>query len=147
MNESGKQELRNLEIDSPWDFLELPFALCPIILESGRFTGQPARKPDRMKPFSFIVALGVLLLLPASVLRAQTDDAPKIPDLQLDALVAPVALYPDPLLSQVLVASTYPLEIMQLHQFLQNNPHLKDKALGDGVELKPWDPSIKAMAI
>lgn len=75
------------------------------------------------------------------------NETPKIPDLQLDSLVAPIALYPDQLLSQVLVASTYPLEIMQLQQFLQNNPDLKDKALGDGVELKPWDPSIKAMAI
>lgn len=93
-----------------------------------------------------IVALAVLLLLPGRAGLAQTDDAARIPDVQLDSLVAPIALYPDPLLSQVLVASTYPLEIVQLRQFLQTNPHLKDRALGDGVELKPWDPSIKAMA-
>jgi len=49
---------------------------------------------------------------------AKTDEV-KIPADQLDALVAPIALYPDPLLSQVLVASTYPLEIVQLHQWLQ----------------------------
>lgn len=42
------------------------------------------------------------------------QSAPKIPPDQLDSLVAPIALYPDPLLSQVLVASTYPLEIIQL---------------------------------
>ena len=93
-----------------------------------------------------ILGLALLLLLPGRAV-AQTDEAARIPEVQLDALVAPIALYPDPLLSQVLVASTYPLEIVQLQQFLQNNPHLKDKALGDGVELKPWDPSIKAMAI
>jgi len=91
--------------------------------------------------------IGALLLLPGSAAIGQTDEAVKIPDVQLDSLVAPVALYPDPLLSQILVASTYPLEIIQLQQFLQNNPHLRDKALEDGVELKPWDPSIKTMAI
>src|SRR3954468_18355661 len=93
------------------------------------------------------VVVVALLLLRGPVVTGQTDEAAKIPDVQLDSLVAPIALYPDQLLGQVLVASTYPLEITQLQQFLQNNPHLKDKALGDGVELKPWDPSIKAMAI
>src|SRR5580765_8246329 len=49
----------------------------------------------------------------------QEEEAPKIPDDQLDSLVAPIALYPDPLLSQVLVASTYPLEIIQLEQWMK----------------------------
>ena len=107
-----------------------------------------SRSGDYLRRFPrIIVGLAALLLLPGRAAIAQTDEAAKIPDVQLDSLVAPIALYPDPLLSQVLVASTYPLEITQLQQFLQNNPHLKDKALGDGVELKPWDPSIKAMAI
>jgi hypothetical protein len=64
----------------------------------------------------------------------------------LDALVAPIALYPDPLLSQVLVASTYPLEIIQLHQWLGTHKDLKDKALVDAVEKEGWDASIQAMA-
>lgn len=70
----------------------------------------------------------------------------KIPPDQLDALVAPIALYPDPLLSQTLVASTYPLEIVQLQQWLEKNPGLKDQALADAVSKQPWDPSIKTMA-
>ena len=70
-----------------------------------------------------------------------------IPDDQLDSLVAPIALYPDPLLSQVLVASTYPLEIIQLQQYLEKNPTLKGKALTDAVEKQDWDPSIQAMAV
>ena len=53
---------------------------------------------------------------------------------------------PDPLLSQTLVASTYPLEIVQLQQWLAKNPNLKDKALADAVKKQPWDPSIQAMA-
>lgn len=72
--------------------------------------------------------------------------APKIPNDQLDSLVAPIALYPDPLLAQVLAASTYPLEIMQLQQWLTKNPGLKDKALQDAVMKQPWDPSIQSMA-
>jgi hypothetical protein len=74
------------------------------------------------------------------------QDAPPIPAAQLDSLVAPIALYPDSLLSQVLVASTYPLEIIQLHQWLTRNKDLKDKALADAVSKQSWDTSIQAMA-
>ncbi|MBZ5537827.1 MAG: DUF3300 domain-containing protein [Acidobacteriia bacterium] len=73
--------------------------------------------------------------------------APKIPNDQLDSLVAPIALYPDPLLAQVLAASTYPLEIVQLQQWLAKNKNLKDKALTDAVMKQPWDPSVQAMAV
>jgi hypothetical protein len=69
-----------------------------------------------------------------------------IPPEQLDALVAPIALYPDPLLAQVLVASTYPLEIIQLQQWLERNPGIKGDALVDAVAKEPWDPSIQSMA-
>jgi Protein of unknown function (DUF3300) len=70
----------------------------------------------------------------------------KIPADQLDSLVAPIALYPDPMLAQVLAASTYPLEIIQLQQWLEKNPTLKDKALADAVMKQPWDPSVQALA-
>lgn len=76
----------------------------------------------------------------------QGSAASTIPPDQLDSLVAPVALYPDPLLAQVLAASTYPLEIIQLQQWLTKNPGLKDQALADAVAKQPWDPSIEAMA-
>ena len=74
-------------------------------------------------------------------------EAPKIPDDQLNSLVAPIALYPDPLLAQTLAASTYPLEVIQLEQWLKRNPNLKDKALADAVAKQPWDPSVQAMAV
>jgi hypothetical protein len=83
---------------------------------------------------------------PTSALAQDAQDAPKIPNDQLDSLVAPIALYPDPLLTQTLVASTYPLEIMQLQQWLGRNQNLKDKALSDAVSKQPWDPSVQAMA-
>src|SRR5436305_2847066 len=65
---------------------------------------------------------------------------------QLDSLVAPIALYPDPLLAQVLAASTYPLELVQLQQWLMRNPGLKNAALTDAVARQPWDASVQAMA-
>src|SRR6185369_2912870 len=77
---------------------------------------------------------------------AATEEAARIPAEQLDSLVAPIALYPDPMLSQTLVASTYPLEIIQLQQWLGKNKNLKDKALADAVKKQDWDPSIQAMA-
>jgi Protein of unknown function (DUF3300) len=77
---------------------------------------------------------------------AAVDPSSRIHPDQLDSLVAPIALYPDPLLAQTLAASTYPLELLQLQQWLARNPGLKDKALLAAVERQPWDPSIKAMA-
>ena len=74
------------------------------------------------------------------------QSAPLIPPDQLDSLVAPIALYPDPVLAQVLAASTYPLELIQLQQWLAKNKLLNDKALTDAVAKQPWDPSVQAMA-
>ena len=67
------------------------------------------------------------LPLSAQQAPASADQSVRIPSDQLDALVAPIALYPDELLAQTLVASTYPLEIMQLQQWLGRNPGLKDQ--------------------
>jgi hypothetical protein len=83
-------------------------------------------------------------------LRAQPQDIqtpPLITNDQLDSLVAPIALYPDPLLSQVLVASTYPLELIQLQQWIQRNGGLKGDDLTNAVQKQDWDPSIQAMAV
>jgi hypothetical protein len=84
--------------------------------------------------------------LPSAQAASPQDQAVKIPPDQLDSLVAPIALYPDPLLAQTLAASTYPLELIQLQQWLAKNPGLKDKALADAVTKQPWDPSIQALA-
>jgi hypothetical protein len=75
-----------------------------------------------------------------------TNLTSKVPADQLDSLVAPIALYPDPLLAQTLAASTYPLEIIQLQQWLEQNKTLKDKALADAVAEQKWDPSVQALA-
>ena len=93
-----------------------------------------------------IVPGDTLLSTPSPLPSQSSAQAPKIPPDQLDSLVAPIALYPDPLLAQTLAASTYPLELIQLQQWLLKNPGLKDQALADAVAKQPWDPSIQALA-
>src|SRR5688572_22634993 len=92
------------------------------------------------------VAPAAVTSQPAAAPAPAPDSAKKLPPEALQALVAPIALYPDDLLMQTLVASTYPLEIVQLQQWLEKHPGLKDKALVDSVAKQPWDPSIQSMA-
>jgi hypothetical protein len=66
---------------------------------------------------------------------------------QLDAMVAPIALYPDNLLSQVLVASTYPLEVVEAGQWLRQNGNLQGQQLVDAARQQSWDPSIQALVV
>jgi hypothetical protein len=64
---------------------------------------------------------------------------------QLQELVAPIALYPDALVAQILAAAAYPTQIVEAERFLQQNPNLKGKELGDAVNQQDWDPSVKAL--
>ena len=64
---------------------------------------------------------------------------------ELNSLVAPIALYPDSLLAQTLAASTYPLEVIQLQQWMEKNKNLQGKALADAVAKQPWDPSVQGL--
>ena len=66
---------------------------------------------------------------------------------ELDQLLAPIALYPDALLAQVLMASTYPLEVVAAERWVKANPGLKDKALDDALQQQSWDPSVKSLAV
>jgi hypothetical protein len=76
--------------------------------------------------------------------RAQSEVQPRTAA-QLEQLVAPIALYPDALLSQVLMASTYPLEVVAAARWSQANPGVTGKALEDAMQKQPWDPSVKAL--
>lgn len=64
---------------------------------------------------------------------------------QLEQLLAPIALYPDALLAQILMASTYPLEIVQAARWRKDNAALESKALEDALQGQPWDPSVKSL--
>jgi hypothetical protein len=90
----------------------------------------------------------VLAQAPAAApTAAGAQEAPKLKPEQIDALVAPIALYPDPLLSQALMASTYPLEIIQAEQWLDRNKNLKGDALEKGIQGQNWDPSVQSTAM
>ena len=64
---------------------------------------------------------------------------------ELEAIVAPIALYPDPLVAQVLMASTYPLEVIQAARLMKSKPNLKDAALNEELKKYDWDDSVKSL--
>jgi len=64
---------------------------------------------------------------------------------QLEQLLAPIALYPDALLAQILMASTYPLEIVEAARWSKANPKVQGKALEDAMQKQAWDPSVKSL--
>src|SRR6516162_296325 len=95
-----------------------------------------------------LIAL-LLLLVPAAA-TAQTPSAPApaasdqlLKPEQLEALVSPIALYPDSLLSNVLMASTYPLEIVQAERWVTRNKNLSGEVLKAAVDKQGWDDSVK----
>jgi Protein of unknown function (DUF3300) len=84
------------------------------------------------------------LTLGPTVLRAQDSKKNFTPE-QLDQLLAPIALYPDALLSQTLMAATYPLEVVEAARWTQANPNLKGDAAVQAVKSKDWDVSVKSL--
>ena len=103
-----------------------------------------------LKPITvFLLLFGLLAsfqTLPAQEPVAPPPDQTLTPD-QLQNLVAPIALYPDPLLGQVLAASTYPLEVVEAWQWLQKNPDLTGAVLTSAVQQQNWDPSVQALVV
>ncbi|HKS90210.1 MAG TPA: DUF3300 domain-containing protein, partial [Stellaceae bacterium] len=83
----------------------------------------------------------------AAVNHATNRAMPQYTRQQIDQLVAPIALYPDQLLTQVLMAATYPQQIAEAAQWLQQAGHanLKSEALAAALEPLPWEPSVKAL--
>ena len=85
------------------------------------------------------------LALSAHQARAQDSASGKYSREELAQMLAPIALYPDALLSQVLMASTYPIEVIEADRWVLRNPELKDEALDDALLTEDWDPSVKAI--
>lgn len=91
-------------------------------------------------------ALMCVLLLGAGMrVQAQDAAAPAFSPEQLEQIVAPVALYADPLLAQVLMASTYPLEVVEADRWVAQNKALSDAALDEALKNEDWDPSVKSL--
>jgi hypothetical protein len=76
---------------------------------------------------------------------SSTPAAPLLTQQQLDNLVAPIALYPDPLVSELLAASTYPMEVAEAQQFLADHPKWKPPKLVDEAKKQKWDPSVQGL--
>jgi hypothetical protein len=106
----------------------VPCAVALMLISN--FTAVPARAQDG-------TATGAA--------QVQTPAEEPLPQGHIEQLVAPIALYPDPLLSQVLMASTYPLEVVEAARWSQNNSTAKGEALQDAMQQQPWDPSVKAL--
>lgn len=101
-----------------------------------------------------VIGLGaVCLTLPTPIFAQEAPAQLPNPDAssqvfkqeELDQLLAPIALYPDNVLTAVLISSTYPLEVVQAERWLKTNKDLKDDALKAALDKQPWDDSIKAL--
>ena len=82
---------------------------------------------------------------PPAGAASPVPDQPALKPAELDALVAPIALYPDPLLANVLMASTYPLEVVRAQRWQDQNKNLKGDALKTAAEKQDWDASVKSL--
>jgi hypothetical protein len=89
----------------------------------------------------------ILLAQEPAAPSGDTAEAAKLPAEELEAIVAPIALYPDPLLAQMLVASTYPLDVVEAQQWLTTKGDLKGEDLSKEAEQQPWDPSVQALVL
>jgi hypothetical protein len=94
------------------------------------------------------LVISVLLALPLPAIAQigdNSEEAEAFSQEQLAQLLAPIALYPDELIAQVLLASTYPLEIVMADRWVQQHKDLQGNDLADALEGETWDPSVKAL--
>jgi Protein of unknown function (DUF3300) len=89
--------------------------------------------------------LVILVAAPPAMLAQQAEQTAVFKQEELDQIVAPIALHPDSLVSQILMASTYPLEVVQAERWAKQNASLKGDALTAALEKQDWDPSIKSL--
>jgi hypothetical protein len=85
-------------------------------------------------------------MIPAGGFAQDVETAPPIfRQEELDQMLAPIALYPDSLLVQVLMAATYPLEVVQAARWVNANPNLRADDMANALDKKNWDPSVKSL--
>jgi hypothetical protein len=100
-----------------------------------------------MKMFTQVLAVALIMLMamPPGSFSQEAGAKPTFKQEELDQLLAPIALYPDSLLTQILMASTYPLEVVQADRWAKQNKDMKGDALAKALEAQPWDPSVKSL--
>jgi hypothetical protein len=126
----------------------------------GRATWFSGRQPGKWNLVSLLSLAMVLATWPRDLWAHQDQDAPppasaqaapappyaqQTPE-QLQRLVAPIALYPDSLVAQILAASTFPEQVVEADRWVQAHPDLQGADLGKAADQQPWDPSVKALA-
>jgi hypothetical protein len=94
----------------------------------------------------FLIGLLALLAVVVTPAGAEAAGGAGYSQDELDQLLAPIALYPDQLLTQILIAATYPLEVVEAARFVQQNPDLQGDALDQALANKNWDPSVQSLA-
>lgn len=92
------------------------------------------------------LALALHMSIFAILSHAAEETEQTFTEEQIEQLVAPIALHPDALLTQILMASTYPLEIVQAARWVEKNPKVAGKALEEAMTTRSWDPSVKSLA-
>ena len=92
----------------------------------------------------FTSSVGALADEPGAAQQAPAPSVNQTPE-QLEQLVAPVALYPDELVAEVLAAATYPAQIVVADRFLEDHKDLQGQPLADAIDKQPWDSSVKAL--
>lgn len=106
------------------------------------------------RPGKFALTIGLLVTLLGGCTTTQavdrsttytTSNQASFSEAQLDSLLAPIALYPDTVLSHVLIASTYPLEVVEADRWARNNTRYKGDEAVNAVDSRDWDPSVKAL--
>jgi hypothetical protein len=91
------------------------------------------------------IALILLMSLPAGPFAQEPQGKTSFSQAELEQILAPIALYPDDVLAQILIASTYPLEIVQADRWAKQNKGMTGNALTAALEKQPWDPSVKSL--
>ena len=96
-----------------------------------------------------ILVMMMATFIPPLTVKAQFqtsyDQTRKFPNEKLAQILAPIALYPDVLLSQILIAASYPFEVVEADRWLARNPHLADEQLDDALQAKNWDISVLSL--
>ena len=96
-----------------------------------------------MRAWAWLLIL--LMAMPPGVIAQEAATAAPFKPEELEQILAPIALHPDPLISQILMASTYPLEVVQAERWAKQNANLKGDALAKALEAQDWDASVKSL--
>jgi hypothetical protein len=92
-----------------------------------------------------VLIITIMLSLGSMKSWAEIDDAEYFSEAELEQILAPIALYPDSVLTHIFIAATYPLEVVQAHRWLETNSSLNTTQAIEQTENKDWDPSVKAL--